>query len=161
MGKVKIKKSMKIKTPSDSETIMTEVVFPNDTNPIGIVQGGRIIQLMDIACAVCAQTHSGKIAVTASIDHVSFKHPAKLGDILTIKARLTRVFNTSMEIYVEVWAKRLPDMKSVCTNKAYFTFVALDKEEKPTAINPIKPLTKADKEQYEAALKRRKKRIKN
>ncbi len=146
-----------IKTPSESETIMTELVFPNDTNPMGIIQGGRIIQLMDIACAISAQTHSGRIAVTASIDKVSFKTPARLGDILTIKAKITRVFNTSMEIHAEVWTKHLPDMKSYSTNEAYFTFVALDESAKPIKINPITPVTKQEKENYKLALKRKNK----
>ena len=149
----------KIKTPEDSITTMTEVVFPNDTNPMGIVQGGRIIQLMDIACAICAQTHSGKIAVTASVDKVSFKQPARLGDILMVKAKITRAFTTSMEIYAEVWSKRLPDMKPCLNNEAYFVFVALDGNAKPTAVMPLKPITAEEKKQYREALKRRKNRI--
>lgn len=149
----------KIKTPEDSKTIMTEVVFPNDTNPMGIVQGGRIIQLMDIACAICAQTHSGRIAVTASIDKVSFKQPAKLGDILTVRAKITRAFTTSMEIYAEVWAKRLPEMKPFQTNEAYFVFVALDDKAKPVSVMPVNPITLEEKEQYEEAYKRKKNRI--
>jgi acyl-CoA hydrolase len=150
----------KIKTPADSETIMTEVVFSSDTNPIGIVQGGRIIQLMDIACAVSAQTHSGKIAVTVSIDSVSFKKPARLGDILTIKAKITRVFNTSMEIYAEVSAKRLPEMTPFSTNDAYFTFVVLDDKAKPVSIAPLRPVSVFEKKQYKAALERKKRRTK-
>lgn len=148
-----------IKTPEDSKTTMTEVVFPNDTNPVGIVQGGRIIQLMDIACAITAQTHSGRIAVTAFIDKVSFKQPARLGDILMIKAKITRAFTTSMEIYAEVWSKRLPEMKPSMTNNAYFVFVALDDKAKPTAVIPVKPVTSEEKKQFKDALKRRKDRI--
>jgi acyl-CoA hydrolase len=149
---------MNSKSPSESETIMTEIIFPNDTNPMGIVQGGRVVQLMDIASAVCAQVHSGRIAVTASIDQVHFKQPAKLGDVLTIRARITRVFNTSMEIYAEVTAKRLPDMKPFLTNYAYFTFVALDEQQKPVTINPVKPSTSFDKITYRKALYRKRKR---
>ncbi len=145
----------KLKTPADSEVVMTEVVFPNDTNPMGIVHGGRIMQLMDTACAICAQTHAGKVAVTVSIDKVSFKHPARVGDILMVKACITRVFNTSMEIYAEVWTKRLPDMQPRLTNDAYFTFVALDQHEKPVSVTPVKPVTKLEKERYKAALERR------
>ena len=136
---------------------MTEVVFPNDTNPMGIVQGGRIIQLMDIASAICAQTHSGKIAVTASIDKVSFNHPSKLGDILTIKARVTRAFKTSMEIFVQVHARHLPLMKEQLTSEAYFTFVALDEYAKPAAVIPVHPATAEDKRRYRDALLRKKK----
>jgi acyl-CoA hydrolase len=146
---------MKTKTPDDSETIMTEIIFPNDTNPMGIVQGGRVVQLMDIACAVCAQVHSGGIAVTASINNVHFIQPAMLGDVLTIKARITRVFNTSMEIYAEVITKRLPDMKPTLTNYAYFTFVALDQNKKPVKVAPITPANNEDRSRYKDALKRK------
>ena len=151
----------KFKTPPESETIMTEIVFPNDTNPMGIIQGGRIVQLMDTACAICAQTHAGKIAVTASIDEVSFKNPAKLGDILTIKAKITRSFKTSMEIHAEVWAKSLPQLTLFQTNDAYFTFVAIDHDAKPSPVIEVKPLSKEEKLAFTSALKRRKKRIKN
>ncbi|MBL0048024.1 MAG: acyl-CoA thioesterase [Bacteroidetes bacterium] len=150
----------KYKTSVDSEVTMSEVVFPNDTNPMGIVQGGRIIQLMDIACAICAQTHAQKIAVTVSIDKVSFIKPAKLGDILTIKAKIARAFKTSMEIYAAVWAKRLPTMESVLTTEAYFTFVALDEQAKPTQICDFAPSTSEEKRQFKLALKRKSDRTK-
>jgi len=149
----------KIKDSEHRVTVMAEVVFPNDTNPIGIVHGGRIIQLMDIASAICAQMHAGKIAVTAGIDKVSFKQPARLGDILTIKAHITRTFNTSMEIYAEVWAMRLPALIPFLANDAYFTFVALDEQAKPTAVPALKPVTRGEKKQYKDALGRRKHRL--
>lgn len=149
---------IKSKTTHESLTQMSEVVFPNDTNPMGIVQGGRIIQLMDIACAICAQSHAQRIAVTVSIDKVSFIKPAKLGDILTITAKITRAFTTSMEIYASVWAKRLPHMQSSLTTEAYFTFVALDKNAKPCAIPSLTPITSEEKLQYKKALDRKKAR---
>ncbi len=149
----------KTKLSADSATVMTEVVFPNDTNPVGIVHGGRIVQLMDIACAICAQMHSGKIAVTAGIDQVTFRQAAKLGDILTIKAHITRTFTTSMEIYAEVWGMRLPELKPFLTNNAYFTFVTLDAQAKPTAVVPLKPFTTSEKKEHKEALKRRKRRL--
>src|ERR1019366_1029322 len=98
---------MKNKRPAASLTIKTEVVCPNDTNPMGILQGGRLVQWMDIAAAVCAQTHAEKICVTASINQVDFNAPAKVGDIITIRASLTRAFNSSMEIFVESFAKNV------------------------------------------------------
>jgi acyl-CoA hydrolase len=146
------------KTPAQSEVVMTELVFPNDTNPMGIVQGGKIIQLMDIACAICAQIHSEKIAVTASIDNVSFKHSAKLGDILTIKAKITRSFNSSMEIFAQVSAKHLPEMKPRLTSEAFFTFVALDQHAKPTAVISVLPESAEEKLLYESAFARKTKR---
>lgn len=144
-----------MKTPSDSEIIMSEIVFPNDTNPMGILQGGRLLHWMDIASAVCAQTHSEKIAVTASIDKVSFKHPVHIGDMVTIKAKITRVFQTSMEIYVEVWARKVKNSKTFLTNHAYFTFVAIDDNANPTKIPKIMAQSKEEKIQYKAALERK------
>lgn len=144
-----------MKTPKNSEIIMTEIVFPNDTNPMGILQGGRLMHWMDIASAACAQTHSKRIAVTVSIDKVYFKHPVHLGDMLTIKAKITRVFKTSMEIYIEVWARKVKSSKTFLTNHAYFTFVALDDNASPTEIEPIIPCTNEEKKQYISALKRK------
>lgn len=148
----------KIKTPGDSETIMTEIVFPNDTNPMGILQGGRLIHWMDIASAVCAQIHSENIAVTVSIDKVYFRKAAHLGDIVTIKAKITRVFKTSMEIYVEVWARPVKCSDQFLTNHAYFTFVALDSNAQPVIVPEINPVTDEEKKQYLTALKRKKER---
>ena len=145
----------KMKTPSESETIKTEVVCPNDTNPMGILQGGRLIQWMDIAAAVCAQTHAGKICVTASIDHVDFKMPAKLGDILTITARITRAFNTSMEIFVQTHAMKIGSEKKVLINEAYFTFVALDENAHPAPVTQLKPVTEEEIKRYAEAQKRK------
>jgi len=150
-----------MKTPKDSEVTMTEIVFPNDTNPMGILQGGRIMHWMDIASAVCAQTHSEKIAVTISIDKVYFKHPVHLGDILTIKAKITRVFKTSMEIYVKVWARKVKNAKIFLTNHAYFTFVAIDDNANPVPIAPVKPITSEEKKQFASALDRRRNRNAN
>jgi acyl-CoA hydrolase len=147
-----------MKTTKDSETIMTEIVFPNDTNPMGILQGGRLMHWMDIASAVCAQRHAERIAVTAAIDKVYFRHPVYLGDILTIKAKITRAFNTSMEIYVEVWARKVKSAEIFLTNHAYFTFVALDDQAMPVAIPPIIPSGAEEKAQYTAALKRKESR---
>jgi acyl-CoA hydrolase len=147
------------KNPSLSETIKTEVVCPNDTNPMGILQGGKLVQWMDIAAAVCAQKHAGKICVTASIDSVTFENPAKLGEIITIKAKITRAFNTSMEIFVEAWAvNTLANTKSPIS-KAYFSFVALNEIAKRSSVIPVRPETPEEMEQYEGALlrKRRKK----
>jgi acyl-CoA hydrolase len=148
----------KLKSPKDSEIEMTEIVFPNDTNPMGILQGGRLMHWMDIASAACAQIHSEKIAVTVSIDKVSFRHPVHLGDILTIKAKITRVFNTSIEIYVQVWSRNVKSQEKHLTNYAYFTFVAIDDEALPVLVPTIIPTTKEERRQYVSALKRKKAR---
>jgi acyl-CoA hydrolase len=151
----------KIKTSKISETIMTEIVCPNDTNPMGILQGGRLVQWMDIASAICAQNHAEHICVTASIDSVKFKTPAKVGDIITIKAKMTRSFNSSMEIFVEAWAKKILSQKAYLINEAYFTFVALDDNANPAIVPAIKPSSETEKKEYLNALKRKNSRLKN
>lgn len=143
------------KTPASSLTIKTEVVCPNDTNPMGILQGGRLVQWMDIAAAVCAQTHAEKICVTASINQVDFNAAAKVGDVITISAKITRAFNSSMEIFVESFAKNVLAGKKHLISEAYFTFVALDENGKVAPVIAVKPVTLAEKEQFNAALKRR------
>lgn len=143
------------KNPSDSEIIKTEVVCPNDANPMGILQGGRLVEWMDIGAAVCAQTHSGKICVTASINHVDFNAAAKVGDIISICARITRAFNSSMEIFVASYARKVLDGKKYLISEAYFSFVALDENGKASPVISVKPVSASEKKQYKAALQRR------
>lgn len=152
------KRVMKIKSPKQSETTVTEVVCPNDTNPMGILQGGKLVQWMDIASAVCAQNHAEQICVTASIDSVKFKTPAKVGDIVTIKAKLTRSFNSSMEIFVQAWSKKVVSQKAYLINEAYFTFVAIDDYGNPCEVHAVKPTTQEEKKQFADAIKRKKQR---
>jgi acyl-CoA hydrolase len=148
-----------MKLAAFSETIMTEIVFPNDTNPMGILQGGRLMHWMDIASAVCAQLHAGQIAVTVSVDKVTFKHPSKLGDILTIRAKITRAFTTSMEIYVEVYTRKVKSPNTIFSNSAFYTFVAIDDNERPVHVPLVKPETSLEKKMYRGALSRRKLRM--
>lgn len=138
---------------------MTEVVCPNDTNPMGILQGGRLVQWMDIASAVCAQNHAEHICVTASIDSVKFRAPAKVGDIITIKARITRSFKSSMEIFVEAWAKKVISQKAYLINEAYFTFVAIDDYGNPSEVPETRPQTEKEKKEYTNAEVRKKHRL--
>ncbi len=148
-------KTKKNKYPSDSQTIKTEVVCPNDTNPMNILQGGRLVEWMDMAAAVCAQTHARKICVTASINHVDFNEAAKIGDIVTINAKITRAFNTSMEIFVRAFARKVLEGKQLLISEAYFTFVGLDESGKTAPVVGVTPETAVEKEQYEAALLRK------
>ena len=143
------------KTPASSLTIKTEVVCPNDTNPMGLLQGGRLVEWMDIAAAVCAQTHAGKICVTASINHVDFNEAAQVGDIITIKAKIIRAFNTSMEIFVQSFARKVLGGKKYLISQAYFIFVALDEYGKASKVIEVKPGTHLEKEQFKEALLRR------
>lgn len=153
------KTAKQTKTPKETETIMTEVVCPNDTNPMGILQGGRLVQWMDIASAVCAQNHAEHICVTASIDSVKFRAPAKVGDIITIKAKITRSFKSSMEIFVEAWAKKVISRKAYLINEAYFTFVAIDDYGNPSEVPETRPQSEQEKKEFANAELRKKNRL--
>lgn len=153
-----MKKLISYKIPSESITIKTEVVCPNDTNPMNILQGGRLIEWMDIAAAVCAQTHAGKICVTASINQIDFNAAARVGDIITIHACITRAFNSSMEIFVHAFARQVTAGKKYLISEAYFTFVALDENGKAAQVTAVKPVTALQKKQYNEAEKRKTKK---
>ncbi|MEO9211028.1 MAG: acyl-CoA thioesterase [Ginsengibacter sp.] len=148
---------MKAKNPSYSKTIKTEVVCPNDTNPMSLLKGGRLVDWMDIAAAVCAQTHSGKICVTAYIQKIIFKAPAKVGGIIEICGTITRAFNSSMEIFVQAYAREVLVNKKYLISEAYFTFVAIDENGKVLPVCPVEPETELERQQFEEALMRKNK----
>jgi acyl-CoA hydrolase len=114
---------------------------------------------MDIASAIAAGKHSNAVVVTASVDNVSFENPIKLGDVVTITAKVTRVFNTSLETHIEVWAENLPTQTRYRCNEAYYTFVALDSNGKPKKVNPLQAETDEEVKQYEGAKRRRELRL--
>ncbi len=147
------------KKPADSLTIMTELVLPNDTNFLGNLMGGRLMYWMDIAAGMAAQKHSNTIVVTASVDNISFVSPIKLGNAVHIEARVTRAFNTSMEVYLKVWGEDLIEQEKYVSNKAYYTFVALDQKGRPQAVAPIEPENERDHKLFEGALRRRQLRL--
>src|SRR5437016_1244910 len=118
----------KFHTPSQTETIMTQVVQPNDTNPIGSLHGGRLLYWMDECSAIAATKHSRAVVVTVSVDGVSFSKSIELGSFVTIKAKVTRTFRTSMEVFIEVWAEKIPTGALMKCNEAYYTFVGLDEK---------------------------------
>jgi acyl-CoA hydrolase len=150
---------MQTKTPKDSIVTMTEIVLPNDTNTLNNLRGGKILHWMDIASAISAGKHSNAVVVTASVDNVSFENPIKLGDVVTITAKVTRVFNTSMETHIEVWAENLPTQTRYKCNEAYYTFVALDSNGKPKKATALVPETEEDKKHYDGAMQRRELRL--
>jgi len=151
--------SIKVKKPEDSHTIMNELVLPNDTNTLNNLMGGRLLHWMDIAAAISAQKHCNRIVVTASVDNVSFKHPIKLGDVITIEAKVTRSFNTSVEVRLDVWAENIPSGSRAKSNEAYYTFVALDKEGKTVPVPQLEPVTPEEKDLFAGALRRRQLRL--
>ena len=137
---------------------MTEIVYPHDANPMGMLYGGKLVQWMDTASAICSQSHAEKITATVSLDKMLFKKPAKVGDIITIKAKMTRAFGTSMEIFVQAWARKATGKEIHQINEGYFTFVALDERAKPSSVPPIIPGNEEELLHFEQALKRRKER---
>lgn len=145
--------------PSQTETIMTQVVQPNDTNPLGNLHGGKLMYWMDECSAISATKHSRAIVVTVSVDGVSFKNPIELGSFVTIKAKVTRTFRTSMEVFIEVWAENIPKNTKIKCNEAYYTFVALDEQGHPIAVPEIHPETEEEKRLYEGAIRRRQVRL--
>jgi acyl-CoA hydrolase len=150
---------MKARTCSESYAEMTELVMPNDTNMIFNLMGGQLMRWMDVVAAISAQRHSNRFVVTASVDNVSFKEPIKLGSVVTLKAKVTRAFHTSMEVHIEVWSEDVPAMRKYRSNEAYFTFVALDENGKPVPVPPVIPESETEKLMYETALNRREIRL--
>lgn len=148
-----------MKTPAYSRTIMTEIVLPNDANALNNLRGGKILHWMDIASAIAAGKHSQAVVVTVSVDQVSFENPIKIGDVVTIEAKVTRAFNSSIETYIEVWAENLPSQNKYKCNTAYYTFVALDSNGRPKKIVPVKPETAEEEKLFDGALKRREIRL--
>lgn len=150
---------MKKKKVSDSKVVMTEIVLPNDTNTFGNLMGGRLMYWMDIAAALAASRHCNSLVVTASVDNISFLNPVKLGNAVHIEAKVTRAFNTSMEIHMKVWGEDLVQQFKYESNQAYYTFVALDPNGKPMPVPPILPETPEEKELFKTALRRRQLRL--
>ncbi|MBM3432758.1 MAG: acyl-CoA thioesterase [Bacteroidetes bacterium] len=147
------------KLPSESLTIMTELVLPNDTNVFGNLMGGRLMYWMDIAAALSAQKHCNAPVVTASVDNISFENPIKLGNVVHIEAKITRSFNTSMEIHLKVWGEDLTQQYKYKSNEAYYTFVALDPNRKPRPVPSVAPETPDEKKLFDGALRRRQLRL--
>lgn len=150
---------MQIKKAAESVIIMTELVLPNDTNLFGNLMGGRLMYWMDIAAALSATRHCGAPVVTASVDNISFTNPIKLGNVVHIEAKVTRVFSSSMEVHLNVWGEDIVLQHKYKSNEAYFTFVALDPNGKPKTVLPMEAETEDEKNLYVSALRRRQIRL--
>lgn len=147
------------KKAKDSYTEMNELVLPNDTNTFGNLMGGRLLYWMDICSAMAAQKHSNSPVVTVSVDNVSFKRSIKLGEVVTIQAKVSRAFSSSMEVRMEIFAHNLPEGTKVKSNEAYYTFVAVDENTKPRKVVDLIPETEEETKLYEEALQRRELRL--
>lgn len=138
---------------------MTELVLPNDTNTLNNLMGGRLMHWMDIVSAIAAQKHCNRIVVTASVDNISFREPIRLGDVVTLKAKVTRAFSSSVEVRIDVSAENIPSGTRIESNSAYFTFVAVDQSGRPIDVPEVEPETDEEKEMYHGALRRRQLRL--
>lgn len=147
---------MKAKAPSESLTVMTEIVLPNDANNLQNLFGGQLLSWMDRCSAISAHRHSRRQVVTASVNNVSFQQPIEQGSIITLEAKVSRAFTSSMEVFVDVYVEdQRSSKKRTKTNEAIYTFVAVDQIGNPINVPPVKPETEVEKKRYEGALRRK------
>lgn len=142
-------------TAKESQVIATEIVLPNDTNTLGNLMGGRLLHWMDVAAAIAAQRHSKRVCVTASVNNVSFNQPIKLADIVTMEAKVSRSFNSSMEVFIDVWVENHSTGEKIKCNEAIYTFVAVDQLGNPINVPVLVPETELEIQRYGGALRRR------
>jgi acyl-CoA hydrolase len=146
---------MQAKTPEQSKAIMTDLVLPSETNPLNNLFGGELLARMDRAASIAARRHSRRIVVTASVNHVAFNRAVPLGSVVTVEAKVSRAFKTSMEIYIDVWMEDRESGARTKANEAIYTFVAVDETGRPVKIPEVTPETELEKSRYDAALRRK------
>ncbi|MDO6759790.1 acyl-CoA thioesterase [Tamlana sp. 2_MG-2023] len=146
---------MNAKAPKESRTIMTDLVLPSETNPLNNLFGGELLARMDRAAAISARRHSRRIVVTASVNHVAFNSAVPLGSVVTVEAKVSRAFRTSMEVFIDVWIEDRESGARTKANEAIYTFVAVDETGRPVAVPEVLPETNLEKERFAAALRRK------
>lgn len=147
---------MKGKNASESLTIMTEIVLPNDTNNLQNLFGGQLLSWMDRCAAIAAHRHSARQVVTANVNNVSFSHPIPQASIVTLEAKVSRAFTSSIEVFVDVFIEsQRGEKQRTKTNEAIYTFVAVDQIGNPIQVPPVVPITELEKIRYEGALRRK------
>src|SRR6266542_2788359 len=152
--------SMRPKPASDSATEMVQVVLPNDANPLGFLLGGTAMHLIDIAGAIACHRHTRSLLVTAAVDGLQFLHPIKVGDLFILKARVTAVWSTSLEVEVEVFSEETLTGRRQMTSRAYLTFVAVDRDSHRVPIPGLILETEEDRRRAAEADRRRAERLK-
>lgn len=146
---------MQGKTPEQSRTVLTDMVLPGETNALNNLFGGELLARMDRAASIAAGRHSRQITVTASVNHVAFAKAVPLGSVVTVEAKVSRAFKTSMEVCIDVWIEDRASGEKTKVNEAIYTFVAVDKNGRPTAVPEVVPETKLEKQRFDAALRRK------
>ena len=147
------------KHPSESLTILTDLVLPSETNPLNNLFGGELLARMDRASSIAARRHSRRIVVTASVNHVAFNRAVPIGSVVTVEAKISRSFKSSMEIYIDVWIEDRESGQRNKANEGIYTFVAVDDTGRPVEVAPIIPETELEKQRFVAALRRKQLRL--
>lgn len=143
------------KTPKETRTVITDLVLPSETNPIGNMFGGELLARMDRAASISARRHSRRIVVTASVNHVAFNKMIPLGSVVTVEAHVSTAFKSSMEVFMDVWIEDRESGLRSKANEAIYTFVAVDEMGNPVPVPQLIPETELEKERYDAALRRK------
>lgn len=146
---------MKSRTAAETLSITTKVVLPNDTNTLGNLFGGQLLAWMDVIASVSAHRHCRRVVVTASVNNVSFQHPIQHASIVTLEAKVSRSFNSSMEVFVDVFVEDHVTGKRIKSNEAIYTFVAVDQNGGPIQVPELIPETDEEKMRFEGALRRK------
>ncbi len=146
---------MQAKTSKESLTVLTDMVLPGETNPLNNLFGGELLARMDRACSIAARRHSRRIVVTASVNHVAFSKAVPVGSVVTVEAKVSRAFNSSMEIYVDVWIEDRESGGKTRVNEGIYTFVAVDETGSPVPVPQIIPETPLEIERFDGALRRK------
>ena len=148
-------KGMKPKTPQESLAISTHRVLPNDTNTLHNLFGGRLLEWMDVIAGVSAHRHCRGVVVTATVNHVAFHSAIPFGSIVTLEAKVSRAFDTSMEVFIDCFVEDQISGERRKSNEGIYTFVAVNEVGRPTRVPPVVPETELEKRRYEGALLRR------
>ena len=146
---------MEPRTAFQSKTVMTDLVLPSETNPINNLFGGELLARMDRAASIAARRHSRRIVVTAAVNHVAFNRSVPLGSVVTIEAKVSRAFSTSMEVFMDVWIEDRESGECIKANEAIYTFVAVDETGRPVKVPELVPETVLEVERFDAALRRK------
>ena len=139
----------------ESLTILTDMVLPSETNPLNNLFGGELLARMDRAAAISARRHSRRIVVTASVNHVAFNRAIPLGSVVTVEAKVSRAFKSSMEVYIDVWVEDRESGIKTKANEAIYTFVAVDETGQPIRVPELTPETEVEIKRFEGALRRK------
>jgi acyl-CoA hydrolase len=144
---------------SNTLTLSTHLVLPENTNTLGNLMGGQLLNWLDIASAISAHRLCKRVVVTAAVNNVSFQHPIKLGDIVIIEAKVSRSFATSMEVFMDIYVEHHTTGERIKCNEAIYTFVAVDQLGSPIHVPEVLPESEEEKKRFEGALRRRQLRL--